>query len=62
MSTPGELALDVITDDVVGAAAGSTLVLGTTTPIAASWMCSFDTTEDDIDRFAAAIRREVGAG
>ncbi|MBM7412599.1 threonine aldolase [Clavibacter michiganensis] len=25
------------------------------------WMCSFDTTEDDIDRFAAAIRREVGA-
>jgi threonine aldolase len=25
-------------------------------------MCSFDTTEDDIDRFAAAIRREVGAG
>ncbi len=29
MSTPGELALDVITDDVVEAA-GSTLVLGTT--------------------------------
>ncbi|WP_125612801.1 threonine aldolase family protein [Specibacter cremeus] len=25
------------------------------------WMCSFDTTEADIDAFAAAIRREVGA-
>jgi threonine aldolase len=23
------------------------------------WMCSFDTTEDDIDAFAAAIRREL---
>ena len=26
------------------------------------WMCGFDTTEDDIDRFAAAIRAEVAAG
>ena len=25
------------------------------------WMCSFDTTEDDIDRFAAAIRTELAA-
>ncbi|WP_287929744.1 low specificity L-threonine aldolase [Arthrobacter sp.] len=25
------------------------------------WMCSFDTTEDDIDAFVAAIRDEVGA-
>nr|WP_240902201.1 low specificity L-threonine aldolase [Arthrobacter silviterrae] len=25
------------------------------------WMCSFDTTEEDIDAFVAAIRREVGA-
>ncbi|WP_026550521.1 beta-eliminating lyase-related protein [Arthrobacter sp. Br18] len=24
------------------------------------WMCSFDTTEDDVDAFAAAIRRELG--
>jgi threonine aldolase len=24
-------------------------------------MCSSDTTEDDIDRFAQAMRREVGA-
>lgn len=23
------------------------------------WMCSFDTTPDDVDRFVAAIRREV---
>ncbi|WP_241650948.1 threonine aldolase family protein [Paenarthrobacter ureafaciens] len=26
------------------------------------WMCSFDTTEEDIDAFVAAIRREVAAG
>ncbi len=26
------------------------------------WMCGFDTTEDDVDRFAAAIRAEVAAG
>lgn len=26
------------------------------------WMCGFDTTEDDIDRFAAALRAEVAAG
>ncbi|AUI52354.1 threonine aldolase family protein [Arthrobacter crystallopoietes] len=25
------------------------------------WMCSFDTTEEDIDAFAAAIRNELGA-
>jgi threonine aldolase len=25
------------------------------------WMCSFDTTADDVDRFAAAIRRELAA-
>ncbi len=25
------------------------------------WMCSFDTTEEDIDAFAAAIRREISA-
>ncbi len=25
------------------------------------WMCSFDTTEEDVDAFAAAIAREVGA-
>ena len=25
------------------------------------WMCSFDTTEEDIDAFAAAIRHELGA-
>jgi threonine aldolase len=25
------------------------------------WMCSFDTTPDDVDRFAAAIRRELAA-
>ena len=26
------------------------------------WMCGFDTTEDDVDRFAAAIREQVAAG
>ncbi|RNL57960.1 low specificity L-threonine aldolase [Arthrobacter oryzae] len=26
------------------------------------WMCSFDTTEDDVDSFLAAIRRELAAG
>jgi threonine aldolase len=26
------------------------------------WMCSFDTTEDDVDAFAAAIRSEFAAG
>jgi threonine aldolase len=26
------------------------------------WMCSFDTTEEDIDAFVAAIRREAAAG
>ncbi|MDN6202825.1 MAG: beta-eliminating lyase-related protein, partial [Micrococcaceae bacterium] len=26
------------------------------------WMCGFDTTEEDVDRFAAAIRTEVAAG
>ncbi|MBM6620914.1 low specificity L-threonine aldolase [Micrococcaceae bacterium RIT802] len=26
------------------------------------WMCGFDTTEEDVDRFAAAIRAEVAAG
>ncbi|NUR58682.1 MAG: low specificity L-threonine aldolase [Catenulispora sp.] len=26
------------------------------------WMCSFDTTEEDIDTFAAALREELGAG
>ncbi|HET8969944.1 MAG TPA: low specificity L-threonine aldolase [Candidatus Nanopelagicales bacterium] len=26
------------------------------------WMCSFDTTEDDVDAFAAAIRSELAAG
>ena len=26
------------------------------------WMCSFDTTEDDVDSFIAAIKREVAAG
>jgi threonine aldolase len=25
------------------------------------WMCSFDTTEEDIDAFAAAIRHELRA-
>jgi len=25
------------------------------------WMCSFDTTEDDIDRFVAAVKRELAA-
>jgi threonine aldolase len=25
------------------------------------WMCSFDTSEDDIDAFVAAIRRELAA-
>ena len=25
------------------------------------WMCAWDTTEDDIDAFAAAVRRELGA-
>jgi threonine aldolase len=24
------------------------------------WMCSFDTTEDDVDSFADAVEREVG--
>ena len=26
------------------------------------WMCSFDTTEDDVDSFIAAIKRELAAG
>ncbi len=26
------------------------------------WMCGFDTTEEDVDRFAAAIREQVAAG
>ena len=26
------------------------------------WMCSFDTTEDDVDAFAAALRDEIAAG
>ncbi|MDQ4138318.1 MAG: low specificity L-threonine aldolase [Actinomycetota bacterium] len=26
------------------------------------WMCAFDTTEDDVDRFAAAVREALGAG
>jgi threonine aldolase len=26
------------------------------------WMCSFDTTEDDVDTFVAALRRELAAG
>ena len=26
------------------------------------WMCSFDTTEEDIDAFAGAVREEMGAG
>ncbi|WP_307463408.1 threonine aldolase family protein [Pseudarthrobacter oxydans] len=26
------------------------------------WMCSFDTTEDDVDTFIAAIKRELAAG
>lgn len=26
------------------------------------WMCSFDTTEEDIEAFIAALRREMGAG
>jgi threonine aldolase len=25
------------------------------------WMCSFDTTEEDIDSFVAAIKRELAA-
>jgi threonine aldolase len=25
------------------------------------WMCAFDTTEDDIDRFVAAVKRELAA-
>jgi threonine aldolase len=25
------------------------------------WMCSFDTTEDDVDAFIAAIKRELAA-
>ena len=26
------------------------------------WMCAFDTTEDDVDAFVAAIKRELAAG
>jgi threonine aldolase len=26
------------------------------------WMCSFDTTEEDVDSFIAAIKRELAAG
>ena len=26
------------------------------------WMCSFDTTEQDIDTFAAAVRQELTRG
>ncbi len=26
------------------------------------WMCSFDTTEHDVDAFAAAVREALGAG
>ena len=26
------------------------------------WMCSWDTTEDDVERFSAAVAREMAAG
>ncbi|MCY1245352.1 hypothetical protein D9M72_584990 [compost metagenome] len=26
------------------------------------WMCSFDTSEEDVDSFVAAIKRELAAG